>query len=580
MTQRQLSLTVRPRVALHRLRVGFALVLALGAASASALELGTARLVSSPGSALEIEVALLEVAAGELDTLKPQLPANSRSPSLASASIEISQSSSGAPVLRIRNATPVASDDVRFVVVADWGRGRRFREYLVSLNAPATPAAPAAASTASPASSTSPSSMSATSMPATSTPPTSASAASSAPASQQAVRLVRRNDTLMSISREWSATTGVTLPQAMVGIFRANPTAFGPGGMSEMIVGSILTLPDAAALNTISPAAASSEVSRTLGIWRTGGAASARLSAPAPGTQTLTTAPAKPSPAPTTSTRAPAATAPVTTLKTAPAAAPATATAPPAKTTPPAETPAAPTSAPAPAPSTAPATAPPPSAEPPVATPLAVEPAAPAEPETPEAKAARLEADLQAAAAEVEALKARLAAAEAPSGSDAVGQGGWMAEARRWAAEAWWSIPALLLISLVLLISFLVRGRRRVEAAEPAPRQEMTFDLPPIKAAQDADPLMDAPLRAAPERIAPVAMPSISAATAAPPIDEDLEGDPPPVDEAGSKINLARAFIEMGQHDAAILELQAALRLGDETQRAEAIRLLDSLPKS
>jgi pilus assembly protein FimV len=155
-----------------------------------------------------------------------------------------------------------------------------------------------------------------------------------------------------------------------------------------------------------------------------------------------------------------------------------------------------------------------------------------------------------------------------------------MAEARRWAAEAWWSIPALLLISLVLLIAFLVRGRRRVEAAEPAPRQEMTFDLPPIKAAQDADPLMDAPLRAAPERSAPVAMPSISAATAASPIDEDLEGDPPPVDEAGSKINLARAFIEMGQHDAAILELQAALRLGDETQRAEAIRLLDSLPKS
>jgi FimV-like protein len=36
----------------------------------------------------------------------------------------------------------------------------------------------------------------------------------------------------------------------------------------------------------------------------------------------------------------------------------------------------------------------------------------------------------------------------------------------------------------------------------------------------------------------------------------------------------------MGDHDAAILELQAALRLGDERQRAEAIRLLDSLPKT
>ena len=216
-----------------------------------------------------------------------------------------------------------------------------------------------------------------------------------------------------------------------------------------------------------------------------------------------------------------------------------------------------------------------------MATPLEPALVPPTEPETPEAKAARLEADLQAAAAEVEALKARLAASEASSGPVTVGQGGWMAEARRWAAEAWWSIPALLLISLVLLIAFLVRGRRRVEAEEAAPRQEMTYDLPPIKAAQDADPLMDAPLRTAPERNAPVVVPSISATRpGSPNLDEDLEGDPPPVDEAGSKINLARAFIEMGQHDAAILELQAALRLGDETQRAEAIRLLDSLPKS
>lgn len=508
-----------------------------GAASASALELGTARLVSSPGSALEIEVALLEVGADELDTLRPQLPAGSRSPSLASASIELAQSSSGAPVLRIRTATPVTADDVRFVVVADWGRGRRFREYLVSLSVPATPAAPAASAPAA----TAPAAIAPSASPVPTAP-----AASTDSAPRPAVRIVRRNETLMSISREWSATTGVTLPQAMVGIYRANPTAFGPGGMSEMIVGSVLTLPDTAALNATSPAEASNEISRTLGIWRTGGAASARLSAPAPGTQTLTTAPAAAS-------------------KPAPAAASKPA-------------PAASASEPAPV---AAASAPAPTDESPAATPLEPATVSPAEPETPEAKAARLEADLQAAAAEVDALKARLAAAEASSGPVSDNQGGWMVEARRWAAEAWWSIPALLLISLVLLIAFLVRGRRRVEAEEAAPRQEMTYDLPPLKAAEDADPLMDAPLRAAPERIAPVVVPSISATRpASPTLDEDLEGDPPPVDEAGSKINLARAFIEMGQHDAAILELQAALRLGDETQRAEAIRLLDSLPKS
>ena len=130
-TQCQHSLTERSQALRHRLRLGVALALAFGGVGASALELGTARLVSSPGSALEIEVALLEVAAGELDTLKPQLPANSRSPSLASASIELGQSASGAPVLRIRNATPVTTDEVRFVVVADWGRGRLDRKSVV-----------------------------------------------------------------------------------------------------------------------------------------------------------------------------------------------------------------------------------------------------------------------------------------------------------------------------------------------------------------------------------------------------------------------------------------------------------------
>ena len=69
----------------------------------------------------------------------------------------------------------------------------------------------------------------------------------------------------------------------------------------------------------------------------------------------------------------------------------------------------------------------------------------------------------------------------------------------------------------------------------------------------------------------------MSAQTAEP---EDLEGDPPPIEEAGSMIDLARAYIEMGDHNAAMTELQLALKNGNEAQRAEALRLLDSLPKS
>lgn len=57
-----------------------------------------------------------------------------------------------------------------------------------------------------------------------------------------------------------------------------------------------------------------------------------------------------------------------------------------------------------------------------------------------------------------------------------------------------------------------------------------------------------------------------------------LEGDPPPLTDAGSLIDLAQAYLEMGQTDAARAELQRALEIGDEAQRAEAQRLLETLP--
>ena len=60
------------------------------------------------------------------------------------------------------------------------------------------------------------------------------------------------------------------------------------------------------------------------------------------------------------------------------------------------------------------------------------------------------------------------------------------------------------------------------------------------------------------------------------PEDED-EGDPPTIEEAGSKIDLACAFIEMGEQAAARAELEDVLRIGNEVQREEAQRLLDSL---
>jgi pilus assembly protein FimV len=58
---------------------------------------------------------------------------------------------------------------------------------------------------------------------------------------------------------------------------------------------------------------------------------------------------------------------------------------------------------------------------------------------------------------------------------------------------------------------------------------------------------------------------------------EDPEGDPPMPDESGNKLDLARAFIEMGDVAAARMELEQVLARGDEAQREDARRLLDVL---
>ena len=590
----------------------------------AAIELGAARLNSVANAPLEIDIALLDVAPGELESLQPQLPANSRSPELASASIELVQAEGRPPVLRVRTAQPVAAGDLRFVVVADWGRGRKFREYTISLGG-TTPSlggtAPPAVSAAAPASSSAdsppppaettfstsragdaPPSDVVTSTTGTTTAAmgTAASPQAMAPAAGlKTTRIVRNGETLMSISREWSARTGATLAQTMLGIFRENPQAFGPRGMNELLVGSEIVLPESATLASTTAAAASGEIGRALGIWRTSGGASTAATPPlgsAPSAQQAT--PATP-PKPTSA---------------APASA--SASAPAAK-----------------APASSPAAGAPLSLAP-AGTPAVPQAAAPAVPETPEALIARLQlelvdktADLAAATTQIAALKAQLAAAaqaaaavKARTAEEA--PGGWLIQAQRLAALTWWAAPLLLLTTLGLLLALILQRGRRALAAESASEAEdtrvaestdsaestelsrepaaatefsavyspaaakpavlapavaapaeMSFDLPPIKASRANEGLPDVLLGETPV-VRPVRAVVDDVLT------EDLEGDPPPVDEAGSKINLARAFIEMGHHDAAILELQAALRLGDETQRAEALRLLDSLPKS
>ena len=144
----------------------------------------------------------------------------------------------------------------------------------------------------------------------------------------------------------------------------------------------------------------------------------------------------------------------------------------------------------------------------------------------------------------------------APSGA----QGGIVDTLRALFGKAWWSW-ALLLLAVFALVGVLMAVRRRAAAAEA---ELQAWSSAPRRDTDHAD-TVSADVQA------------VAQATEAQPGDEgEDEGDPPTIEEAGSKIDLARAFIEMGEQAAARAELEDVLRIGNASQRDEAQRLLDS----
>jgi pilus assembly protein FimV len=652
-------------IAMRTLVTALLAAVLLSPLSASALELGASRMLSSAGEPLNVEIPVLQAEAEQLDRLRPELPSRSRSANLAGAIITLEREGPRAPLLRVRSVGPMEAKAVTFLVIADWGRGRTLRTYTVLPEAPVnSPSSLSTAGTAAGATEVIRSTPieegspvpkarvdAETVIPAANVAPSPTAGAVNTPDT----RTVRRSETLMSISREWSARTGATLAQTMLGIYRANPEAFG-NGMGDMKVGSTLKLPDAGTLRAVSNAEANREVGRQLGIWGQSAPAAAAPVAPAAKQPAAPAAPVNkpaapasaPSPAPAKPAAAPAASssakpaAALTLAAATPAPAPPVVVAPPAvakdpafkslearvaqaerelaalqarlglvekiKTSPPvvvappvAATPPA-AAAPAPISTTPPAGATPPAAgksEPSAPAPLTFnEPMSPPPAGAEEAAASTGGASPAASGPKVPALPAAPPFKPAPSLQE---------RALELAKHYWWALAGAG-GALVLGIAALVivrRGRAAAAAAAAVPAQEMTFDLPPIKPSreepEDLDDVLMRPtgnaggssagnaaagnaaaagMTAAAMAAVDAEIPAPEARVTPPPLPDDLEGDPPPIDEAGSMIDLARAYIEMGNFDSAMMELQTALRTGDEAQRAEALRLLDSLPKS
>jgi pilus assembly protein FimV len=334
---------------------------------------------------------------------------------------------------------------------------------------------------------------------------------------------VRRGDSLYNIAERLSRRSAASTSQLMVGLYRANPEAFG-ASMNDLRSGAVLRVPDLEELSALPPSTVAAEVNRAVSVWRNRGGPATR--AADPGGRLRLVAPTEVAVGTGGEGRSRLASVGASDI---PAGAGASKSA--------------------------------------------------APDETPAQRLARVEQELiekerllQLTSAQLADLQAKAAAAPAAT------QSGIIDTLRALFGKAWWSW-ALLLLAVFALVGVLMAVRRRAAAAEA---ELQAWSSAPRRDAEDAAAASTSTVSSGEVSSGELSSGAVSevdpsVAPIDPQADDEPEGDPPTIEEAGSKIDLAHAFIEMGEQAAARAELEDVLRIGDASQRQEAQRLLDSL---
>ena len=267
--------------------------MAAGVAGSSwAAGLGRLTVQSALGQPLRAEVEISALSPAEAASLSARLaPADAFreaglqfNPALSNLRFAIERRPNGASVVRITSAQPINEPFVDLLVELNWASGRFVREYTFLLDPPELRTAsrevveggnvvrsevvpPTAASTrpASPVSATAQAAPGASAPAAGSRPaPVRSSPASGAPASAAAQGSaggsveVARGDTLASIASRVKPAS-VSLDQALVAIYQANPRAFF-GGVHQLRAGATLSIPDEQAMASVEPARAREQI--------------------------------------------------------------------------------------------------------------------------------------------------------------------------------------------------------------------------------------------------------------------------------------------------------------------------------
>ncbi|WP_111266151.1 FimV/HubP family polar landmark protein [Marilutibacter maris] len=291
-------------------RSALALALVVASSSASALGLGEIVVRSRLDQPLLAEIPIISNDPAELERLQARLASPE---TFARVGLEPPQGvvsnlrfmvgldNAGNPVVRVTSAQPVDQAALTFLIEVDWGQGRLVREYSALLDAPRTVSAaaqpPIEAPTVAPsnqivrepavsdeaaadavaagdAGTTVP-----TAPPTEPTPePPPVATAPAQPRPAAVARPVRRidgdsyqvssGDTLSHIASRIDGARGLSLNQRMVALLQANPEAFIGGNIHQVKSGAVLRIPDAEAMAGFERAEADELVREQTRQWR------------------------------------------------------------------------------------------------------------------------------------------------------------------------------------------------------------------------------------------------------------------------------------------------------------------------
>lgn len=297
-------------------RTALGLALALASGAASALGLGQIEVKSRLGQPFLAEIPIVSSDPSELENLQAELASplvfariGLQPPMGAVAQLQFTSAldAAGRPVIRVTTEQPVNEPLLTFLVSVDWGQGRLVREYAALVDAPRTVSAPLqpeiqetvvsapntierpveTAATPNPAEplpeeavaealAREENAAADNEIPAAPQPEPPAQVAiatpprAPVPEASQALSgeyAVQRGDTLSQIAGRMQGE-GFTLDQTMIALLRANPDAFIGGNINRLKAGAVLAMPAGDELASVDASQARRMVASQVQQWR------------------------------------------------------------------------------------------------------------------------------------------------------------------------------------------------------------------------------------------------------------------------------------------------------------------------